>query len=276
MRGTIIFFICMLNLFIFTGLVLPGLTADEQQPLATTHTFEDLVAEWVNLRQETASEKQAWQEQKDWLGHEYGLLLKEKALLEQELDQARKMRSSHEAECVELIQSKRVSQEALDRVLPVLSRAEADLKTWQKSAPASLSVSLDKLFNELKTSKEKSVSARLRLILSLWGEIERLQSNIHVVTEVLKTGSGQEQEFEVIYLGLTQGYCVSTDNKLAGISRPAKRGWTWEWRPEIAKEVRKGIDFYKREEIAEFVELPLKIEKAGLQENSSPPKGGSS
>ncbi|MCK4248319.1 MAG: hypothetical protein KAX15_00910, partial [Candidatus Omnitrophica bacterium] len=114
-KNIILFIICMLNLFIFTGSVLPG-TADERQPLATTHTFEELVGEWVNLRQETASEKQAWQEQKDWLGHEYGLLLKEKALLEQELDQARKMRSSHEAECVELIQSKQVSQEALDRV----------------------------------------------------------------------------------------------------------------------------------------------------------------
>ena len=256
MRKTIIFFIIsVLNLFVCPRLIFA------REPLATTRTLEGLTARWVDLRQEISSEERVWQEQKARLQDEINLLLKEKAILEEDLAEMQKRKSSHEAERAKLIQSKEISQDALDKVLPALSRYEANLKKWRKLLPPSLSSPLDKLFDKLEMGREQSVSQRLQFILSLWGEIERLQSNVHVVKEIIRTNSGREREFEIIYLGLTQGYCVSEDGKFAGIGRPAKDGWVWKWCPQIANEVRKGIDFYKHEKIAEFVKLPLKIEK---------------
>ena len=95
--------------------------------------------------------------------------------------------------------------------------------------------------------------------MSLYGEIERLEHNVHVVKEALETNSGKVQEMDVIYLGLTQGFAVSRDNKTAGIGLPGQDGWKWHWRPEIASEVCKAIAFYRREQMADFVHLPLKI-----------------
>ena len=118
-----------------------------------------------------------------------------------------------------------------------------------------------KQFDKLEHASKQSVSQRLQLILSLYGEVERLQYTVHVVKEVLNTDSGREQEFDVIYLGLAQGYCVSSDGKVAAVGRPTKDGWDWRWVPEIAPEVREGIEFFRHERIADFVHLPLKVVK---------------
>ena len=235
--------------------------ADCQQPLPTTKTLEELVSQWVDLRQQISLEQQSWKEQKGYLEREHELLRKEKQLLEREIAEKGKLQSLQEAQRAELIQKKTTFQKALDSSLPPLAAAEASLKQWRSWIPPSLSSPSEKLFDKLENTSKQSVSQRLQLVLSLYGEIERLQYAVHVVKEILQTDFGQEQEFDVIYLGLAQGYCVSSDGKLAGIGRPTKNGSGWSWHPEIAKEVRRGINFYKHEKIADFVILPLRVAK---------------
>ncbi len=257
----------LIFLFLYATLpVFPGIVSAEQ-PLPTTRTLEGLVAKWVDLRREAAGEEQGWQEQKGHLNQEYTLLLKEKELLEEEIVRAEKEKTSQQAERAQLFQDKENFQKALDEVLPALSRAEAILKKWQNFLPPSRFVPLEKTFARLKRADGFSVSRRTQLVLSLWGEIERLQHSVYVDREILETDSGQSREFEVIYLGLAQGYCVSKDGKYAGVGSPTEegceslpeRGWKWRWHPKIAGKVREGIKFYKHEKVAEFVNLPLKI-----------------
>ena len=107
--------------------------------------------------------------------------------------------------------------------------------------------------------KERSISKRLQVILALFEEIERIGNGVHLVKETLNVGSGKMQEMDVIYLGLTQAFAVSVDNEAAGISRPVKDGWKWNWHPEIARDVRRAIDSYNSKEMAEFVHLPIEI-----------------
>ena len=125
--------------------------------------------------------------------------------------------------------------------------------------PSFLSGSLNKSFDKLPRASGKTISQRLQLILSIYGEIERLENNVHVVKETLKTDSGKFQEMDVIYLGLSRGFAVSRDDKTAGIGLPFKNGWKWERRNGIAPEVRKAIAFYQREQMADFINLPLKV-----------------
>jgi len=252
-------FVSIVVISVTLGLFAYPMVVIAQEPLATTHTLQALVAKWVDLRREAALEKENWDEQKAQLEQERSLLLKEKKMLEEEIVQARKEQTQVETERVELLQGKEVSQKVLDECLPAITRAEANLKKWQVMVPPSLSASLSTFFDRLPRASGKSVSQRLQVILSIYGEIERLQHNVHIVKETLKTDSDSLQEMDVIYLGLTQGFAVSQDNKIAGISLPSPDGWKWQWKNEIAPEVRKAIAFYRREQMADFVHLPLKI-----------------
>ncbi|MCK4591106.1 MAG: DUF3450 family protein, partial [Candidatus Latescibacteria bacterium] len=133
-------------------------------------------------------------------------------------------------------------------------------KGWRNLWPSSLlTPPLRKAFDQLQKAPEQSVTRRLQVVLSLYGEIERLQYGVHVVKEVLQTSPGRSREMDVIYLGLAQGFAVSVDNQMAGIGRPTANDWRWEWRPEIAAEVRKAIAFYRHEKTADFVHLPLAV-----------------
>ena len=253
-KGRILFIIFLLSLFTFPCLIFA------QESLPTTYTLESLVAKWVDLRSEIAEEKGTWKEQKIQLKQERLLLLKEKTLLEEEITQTKAEQTSAEAEQAKLLQDKKTFQKRLDQSLPAITRAEANLKRWQALIPPGLSFPLKKSFDQLPNVSGKSLSQRLQIILGLYGEIERLQHNVHLVKEMLKTDFGM-QELEVIYLGLAQGFAVSKDNLKAGIGRPAKEGWIWDWRDNLAPEIRKAMDYYNHEKIADFVHLPLKIEE---------------
>ena len=232
--------------------------ADE--PPSTTSTLEGLVAKWVELRRALTEEEESWEEQRAQLERERALLLKAKETLKQEIAAAREQQRSAEAQRARLLARKETLKEALDGCLPALRLAEADLRRWRTLLPPPLLTSpLRKAFDQLQSTSEQSVTRRLQVVLSLYGEIERLQYGVHVVKEVLKGDSGRSQEMDVIYLGLAQGFAVSVDDRMAGIGRPIGDGWKWEWRPEIAAEVRKAIAFYRHEKTADFVHLPLRV-----------------
>jgi hypothetical protein len=230
-----------------------------QEPLPTTGTLEVLVSKWVDLRRQIVLEQQGWNEQKAHLERERGLLLREKQLLETEIAEKKKAQALQQRERAELLQKREAYEKALEDALPALDAAEANLKLWRGRIPPSLLSGPEKLFAKLADTSSRSFSQRLQVILGLYAEVERLEYRVHVVKEVLRTYSGSEQEFDVVYVGLAQGYCVSSDGKRAGVGRPAEKGWDWRWIPEIAPEVRKGIEFYRHEKIADFVHLPLKV-----------------
>ena len=229
-------------------------------PLAGTHTLEGLVGQWVELRREVAEEEGSWEEQRAQLEQERDLLLKAKDSLEREIAAAEEEQRSADSERAGLRERREALKGTLDACLPALRQAEADLRGWRSLWPRPLlTVPVRKAFDQLRNAPEESVTRRLQVILSLYGEIERLQYGVHVVKEVLKIDAGLSREMDVMYLGLAQGFAVSVDDELAGIGRPVGNGWEWTWRPEIAAEVRQAIAFYRRERTADFVHLPLRV-----------------
>ena len=229
--------------------------------LPTLRTYEELVAKLVDLRQQSSKEKETWKEQSAWLLQEKELLLKEKVSLEKEIADAKEEEVSAKIERAGILEQKKVLQESLDNCLPVITRAEANLRKWHELLPTVLAKPLQKAFDGLEKGKERSISKRLQVVLALFGEIERIGNGVHLVRETLIVAGGKKQEMDVIYLGLARAFAVSKDNKIAGISVPGKDGWKWDWHPEIAESVRKAIDSYNSREMAEFVHLPVKVER---------------
>jgi len=226
----------------------------------TTKTLEELVAEWVNLRRELTEEKESWEEEKAQLEQEQDLLKKEQETLQNEIAIAREESLSIESQRSQLVKRKKILNNAIEECIPVFREAEKDLREWRAVIPSSLlSPPVKNAFDRLKNGLGQSFTQRLQLIVSLYGEIERLQNGVHVVKEVLEIEPGSSREMDVVYLGLAQGFAVSQDNLIAGVGVPSESGWQWEWRNDIAPEVRKAVDFHSHEKTADFVHLPMRV-----------------
>ncbi len=244
---------------VFLTVLVPLLFSEET--FSTVKTYEELVSNLIDLKRQLSEEKEAWKEQQAWLKQEKELQVKEKEMLEKEIADAKEEEVSAKIEKAGILEQKKVLQESLDNCLPVITRAEANLKKWHELLPIVLAKPLQKVFDELEKGKERSISKRLQVVLALFGEIERLGNGVHLIKETLVAAGGKKQEMDVIYLGLARAFAVSKDNKIAGISVPGKDGWKWDWHPEIAESVRKAIDSYNSREMAEFVHLPVKVER---------------
>jgi len=234
----------------------PG-RADGRVP--STHTLEELVSRWVDLNKTISAEKKDWREDKARLNAEYDLLQKEREILKEDINAARSSNTDLAEERAGLLLKKEALTNALDRTGPDLSEAERGLHKWRTKIPPPLYFPLEPLFVRLDKSLELSVSQRLQIILSLYGEIEDLQHDIRVTKEILTTQSGRGREFDVIYIGLARGFCVSEDNDEAGIGRPTQNGWEWRWEDGWGGSIRRALGYYNREKSPDFIELPLAI-----------------
>ncbi len=255
---------CLLLFGAFFFAVVEPAAADA--PLAGAHTLEGLVGEWVELRRELAEEEGNWEEQRAQLEQERDLLLKARDSLERATAATQDEQGPADSARAELRERREVLKGALNACLPALGQAEADLRGWRNLWPRPLlTVPVRKAFDQLHGASEQSVTRRLQVVLSLYGEIERLQYGVHVVKEVLQTDAGRSREMDVMYLGLAQAFAVSTDDQLAGIGRPMGSGWEWTWRPEIAAQVRQAVALYRRERTADFVHLSLRVGEVTAQ-----------
>jgi len=234
---------------------------ESHKAAALTRTLESLVEKLARLQQQVEMEKQSWQEEKAGLQQTFELLRKEKTLLEKEIRTMKKNKTTQRAERAQWLEEERRYTKVLENCGPALSRGEADLLKWQKRLPPALLALLKKQFNQLNCRHERAVSQRMQLVLNLYGKIEGFQHRAHLVREVLTIKGGRKKEFDVLYLGLAQGFAVSRDNQQAGLGRPDIGTWTWDWRPELIGKIRQSMDYYRHNKTADFVLLPLRIKK---------------
>lgn len=232
-----------------------------QQPTADTTTLDKLVRQLTEIQQQVELEKQAGQEEQSQLERMEALLVKEQALLKKENLTLEQNKHANRAERIKW----RAEQERYQRALAAgqvqLEPAEEDLLKWENKLPSSLKNEMGKMYDQLKKAGKRSVSQRLQTIIGLYTKIEVCQKSINTAKEVLVGDDGKEREYAVIYLGLAQGYCVSIDGRKAGLGRPGKNGWQWEWRSDLAEKVRKCLACHEHRQIADFVLLPIKLEK---------------
>ena len=234
---------------------------EERHDVPSIESYETLVRKLIDLRKEAAMEMLEWDEEKALLQQEYLLLEKEKVLLQKEFEVFEQTATSREKGRADLLTKKERYEELLDAFPPVLDKAEVALIQQSKKVPESLLKPFFRQFEKLKNTKELSIAQRLQLILGLYGELEQLNSEVHLVKELIKTDTGREREFDVIYIGLSRGYCISSDDKIAGVGRIGSSGVLWEWSPGAAASIRKGINVYKQTGVAEFVLLPVDIQE---------------
>ena len=240
-------------MFILLGLmVMTGYSSSVVKAEEPLETLDALVKTWTELRQEIATEKREWQAQKSQLEMEMSLLQKEFEALSEEQASFQAFSDSGEQERQMLLARKEGLQGKLDALEPLLDRMEAFLAWETVAIPESIRP-------ELTMKRKGRVVDRVQAVATDLIALEKCYGEFHVVREILKDSDGQGREMEVLYFGQAIAYAVSSNDDWAGIGQPHKPDWIWEDRPEMAPQVRKLLKIMEKEEVADFVELPLKM-----------------
>lgn len=244
---------------VISGLLLCGaVSLGAESPSLTT--LEELVEQWVGLRTQISTEKQAWERQAEQWRRESDLLREEERLLDAQIERTSQFEAEEESRTSGLLARKQDLHKALAGVDAIVDRATTKLSQLLPFVPAALQSSdLKRASRELSLpSPSKSSARRLQLLVGVMSEVELLQNRNHVVRELIDPGAGERREMDVVYLGLARGYAVSHDNMSTAAGIPTESGWRWSTiDPSAGSAIRALVRILNEEQPPAIVTVPM-------------------
>jgi len=223
---------------------------------AELSSLESLVQQWVDLRKEIAQEQQNSSHRKNQWQMEMSLLTKESKRLDKQIAAANKFKAGNADKIAAELERKELLQKSLDDAADVVTSRTAELsENIPKIPPSLLSENLKSIAANDRDGNQP-VTKQLQILVSALSEIEKLENSSHSVSEIIDIDNSR-RKMDVIYLGLSCGFAVSSDNSIAAVGRPDAAGWKWQASPKIAAEVRRLVDIKNQELPPQLVTLPL-------------------
>ncbi len=227
------------------------------------HSLEEMMSQYVLLKKEIAQEKVRWKEDKAILFMQRDFLKKGKQHFETSIQKIRGQNSSIVSRIDRLKKEKEDYEQVFKNVRNYLNKLQNEIKCLISSLPESLVTTINPLLARLEIEKELDVIETFKLILICISEIENLENSITLQKEIITAQNGKELEFYVLYIGLTQAYCLSTDYKIAGSGMFKKIGIVWLWDNSLAAQIQNAINIYSKKEVAKLTSLPVQIITGG-------------
>jgi hypothetical protein len=220
------------------------------------------VEHWINLKKEISTVQNEWLTDRSIIERELSIAKIEKEELRDELKTVSKQQEDIGKNIESLINRKTELENAVNGLIPVLDKAEKDILTFKPYIPEPLYPSLKKEFESIANLKNRDdIIDRLRNLVSLYLKIETMEHETHLVRDIFTIKDGTKVEMQVLYIGLSQAFAVSSDGKNAQIGKPAESGWEWRDRSEFAAEIQKAILVYSREVPPEILNLPISVKE---------------
>jgi hypothetical protein len=220
------------------------------------------VSKWVGTQQIIFKERRDWQQGKEVLQARIDLLRKEIAQLEEKLAESRsgatevdQRKAALEAEIGSLKQT-------ADALGAAVSGLEADLRRLRGALPAPLLERIAPLYERMPEGAAQSkisLAERFQNVLGILNEINRINGEITLATEIRALAGGRPSEVKTVYVGLGQAYFLSPRGD-AGVGRPTPEGWVWEPADALAHNVAEVIDILQSKGTPKFVPLPVQIQ----------------
>ena len=227
------------------------------------HSLEEMMSKYVLLKKEIAQEKIRWKEDKAILFMQRDFLKKGKQHFETSIQKMREQNSSIVSRIDKLKKETEDYEQVFKNVRNYLNKLQNEIKHLISSLPESLVTTIKPLLVRLEIEKDLDVIETFKLILICISEIENLENSITLKKEIITVQNGKELEFHVLYIGLTQAYCLSTDGKIAGSGMFKEVGIVWVWDNSLASQIQKAIDICSKKEAAKLTSLPVQIITGG-------------
>jgi len=218
------------------------------------------VEHWINLKKEISTVQNEWATDKAIMERELSIAEIEKTELKEELKTVSKQQEDIGNNIESLINQKFELEQAVNGLIPVLDKAEKDILSFKPYIPKPLYPSVEKDFESISKVKNRNdIIDRLRKLVSLYLKIETMEHETHIVREIFTIKDGTKVEMQVLYIGLSQAFAVSSDGKNAQIGKPSTGGWTWVDNSNIASEIQNAIMIYSQEVSPKIINLPISV-----------------
>lgn len=236
-------------------LVFCGTTVAQDDP---TEEIPSLTLQWTTLARQRNQLESSWRDQQPVLEQQLSLLNREKQELSDFLEQNATAQDEVEEHRLELLQRQSELEQQQATLELELDAAAIQIRNLYRQLPPPMVAAWDERLPNLQADF-LTTSERLQAMLEMLGELDDFDRKVSLDEEVMTLADGQEHLVREIYLGLAQGWYVSSNGSFAGIGRPGANGWQWQPSDEDAVTVDRIIAILERRRTAELVTVPVEI-----------------
>lgn len=229
--------------------------------------LHELTSQWTSIERQRDELQSNWRASKPLLEQQLALLEREAAELQRVLDASEQEQGEVEALRRSLLEEQSRLEQEQAALEQVLVQAAISLNGLRPQLPPPLAEAWDaqlpRLDDPLYTSSEK-----LQIVLELLGQLDDFQRKITINESIMSLDGGVDFLVKQVYLGLSHGWYLSADGRLAAAGRATPEGWRWQEVTD-ARPVAEIIDIVERRRSPGLVTIPLRLE-AGLDAGVAP------
>ena len=221
-----------------------------------------IVSKWVATRQLIGKEQRDWESAREILRSRIDLVRTEIGELEAKIEEARGHVVEAGGQKAKTVAEAGTMRDSADSLRATVGALEADVRRLQRALPEPVQAKLQPLYERLPQGvavKGVSLAERYQNVLGILNEINRVNSEISLVTEIRPLSDGRPSEVRTIYVGLGQAYYLSGSGE-AGTGRPSAGGWEWMPSSEIAPQVTALVEIMQNKASPRFVSVPVRIQ----------------
>ena len=241
----------------------PAAAADARGAQGKVDDVRAALEKWVETRRILSQEKRDWALGREMLGERIGVVQREIESLRGRIAEAQASIGEVDAKKAELAEENERLQHAASALASVVAPLEARIHTLLARLPEPIRERVAPLSQQIPSDPSKtelSLGTRFQNVVGLLNEVNKFNRAVTVTSEVRTLGDGRAAEVTALYVGIGQGYYVSGDGKAAGIGTATADGWVWRAADDAAPAVAKAIAILKNEQVAGFVQVPIRID----------------
>lgn len=222
---------------------------------------------WVETRRVLSRERQDWEVGRQTLEDRIELVKSESEAVAGRLAEARESIAQADEKRAALVEEDEELKAVSASLAEVVAGLEERTRALLRRLPDPLRETVKPLSQRLPAAGEDPAELRLSLgerfqnVIGILNEVEKFHREVRVTSEVRPLGNGTTAEVTALYLGLSQGYYVSADGLHAGVGQAGPEGWEWRAADEAARAVADAVAILQNEKVAEFVGLPIRIDR---------------
>lgn len=221
-----------------------------------------ILGKWVATQELIFKEKKEWQQEREILLSRIALVEKEIGALQGKIDETDKARAEADRKRWEVVSEKDGLAGTAEILGETVGEFEKKVRVLYKVLPESLCEKVDPLFRRIPEDPHNtrvSLAERYQNVLGILNEINRINGEITLASEIRPLSDGTPSEVKTVYVGLGTAYFISARGE-AGIGKPSPNGWTWEPANALATDIRAVIEILQSRSKPHFVNLPVTIQ----------------
>lgn len=208
----------------------------------------ETIQNWVKTRQLISQRGADWRVEKEILANRIKLYQDEVAMLNAQIEKDAKETSGAEERRAGLQAEADQLRAANREVERLVSDYEFRVRSLAEYFPPPLQRTVRPLLERMpRNPATTSIGAgeRMAIVVTILNEVDKFNKTVTLDNERRELPSGVTAELTTMYVGLGQAYYVDGEGKFAGVGVPAKGGWQWTTRDDVAPSLLRAVNIYK-------------------------------